>query len=234
MHRLTFVLLSAVSIAACSAAPASARASVVLKLQGNVVRHDANDRAVLTPLGDGAGLGPGETIRYVIVASNSGTSAALHLVLRPQRPCESSSRSTAARRGPSSRSSRFKRRTDSSRSRRIHHSTRTCAGSAPSRCSQKPRSLTRTRCASSEALPARRRRTSGRGEVRAQGVKTLLRVWLRLVVLLVALAPAPVPASCGHRNGQTSVPVRPLGRRSVRLDVDFGLPTDRPLWLKGR
>jgi uncharacterized repeat protein (TIGR01451 family) len=100
MHRLTFVLLSAVSIAACSAAPASARASVVLKLQGNVVRHDANDRAVLTPLGDGAGLGPGETIRYVIVASNSGTSAALHLVPAAKIPSgtayEAGSASTAA------------------------------------------------------------------------------------------------------------------------------------------
>ena len=53
--------------------------NVALKLDGSVVTHDAKGAVVLTPLAR-ADLRSGETIRYDIVATNSGDDVARHLV----------------------------------------------------------------------------------------------------------------------------------------------------------
>lgn len=79
MQRLRFVCLWAATFVALGSTAASARPNVVLKLEGDVVQHDAKGAEQLTPVAD-AGLKPGETIRYVIVASNAGPDAATSLV----------------------------------------------------------------------------------------------------------------------------------------------------------
>lgn len=86
MQRLRFVCLWAATFVALGSAAASARPNVVLKLEGDVVQHDAKGAEQLTPVTDGTGLKPGETIRYVIVASNAGPDAATSLVPEARIP----------------------------------------------------------------------------------------------------------------------------------------------------
>jgi uncharacterized repeat protein (TIGR01451 family) len=75
-----------VMLAAFGRADASARPSVLLKLEGDVVQHDSKGAEVLVPLASGQGLTPGQTIRYLIVATNAGTQAANHLVPQAKIP----------------------------------------------------------------------------------------------------------------------------------------------------
>ena len=98
MQGRRFALLLAAAFAVCSAA-ASARANVVLKLEGDVVRHGPSGAEIVTPLGDAA-LTPGATVRYVLVATNAGSSVAGHLVPQAMIPAgtayEPGSASTAS------------------------------------------------------------------------------------------------------------------------------------------
>jgi uncharacterized repeat protein (TIGR01451 family) len=86
LQRLRLVCLLAAVFAAFGTSAASARPNVALKLEGDVVQHDSKGAEQLIPVADGTGLKPGETIRYVIVASNAGPDAATSLVPQAKIP----------------------------------------------------------------------------------------------------------------------------------------------------
>ena len=76
-HHLATTLAFLLALTATAVA-ASARPFVDLRLQGVLVQHNANGAEVTTPV-DKVDLKSGETIRYVVIATNSGTDAALKL-----------------------------------------------------------------------------------------------------------------------------------------------------------
>jgi uncharacterized repeat protein (TIGR01451 family) len=86
--------LQRIIIAACIAALVSlfggsaafARPAVSLKLQADLVQHDDKGTEKLVPIVDDAGLKPGDIVRYVIVAANSGSDPATHLVPQGKIP----------------------------------------------------------------------------------------------------------------------------------------------------
>ncbi len=63
-----------------------ARPVVTLKLQADLVQLDDKGVEKLVPVVDDSGLKPGDLVRYVIVASNTGTDAATHLVPQGKVP----------------------------------------------------------------------------------------------------------------------------------------------------
>ncbi len=77
MHRLKTAFAMSTVMVMLAAAAANARPTISLKLQGLVVTKDAKGADKYTPL-EQAPPTPGETIRYVIVASNAGTDEAKH------------------------------------------------------------------------------------------------------------------------------------------------------------
>lgn len=75
-----FKLISAFVVAfAALAGAASAKPNVQLKLDGQLVQHDAKGAEKLVPVAS-AELKPGELVRYDIVATNQGTDPAAKLV----------------------------------------------------------------------------------------------------------------------------------------------------------
>ncbi len=86
MQRLSFACLSLMMLAAFGTAVASARPSVSLRLEGDLVQHDSKGAEVLVPMSSAPGLTPGETVRYLIVATNTGSQAASHLIPQARIP----------------------------------------------------------------------------------------------------------------------------------------------------
>jgi uncharacterized repeat protein (TIGR01451 family) len=80
MIRLKSAVALVALFAAFGTAAASARPNVSLQLDGKVIERDAKGAEKLVPVTSDTGFKPGETVRYVIVASNRGSSAALNLM----------------------------------------------------------------------------------------------------------------------------------------------------------
>lgn len=77
--RVKFTALFAVLLLASLVSVAQAKPVVTLKLSGVLVEHQANGAEQLVPV-EKAVLKPGDEVRYVIVASNSGTDSARNLI----------------------------------------------------------------------------------------------------------------------------------------------------------
>lgn len=86
MQRLTTAFFFAALFAVFSTTGAIARPVVNLKLQADLVTHDDKGVEKLVPVVDSAGLKPGDVVRYIIVAGNSGSDAATHLVPQGKIP----------------------------------------------------------------------------------------------------------------------------------------------------
>lgn len=75
--KFTFVLASLFGVMSTAA---YARPNVTLHLSGAIVGHDQTGKTTLEPVTDSTQFQPGETVRYDVVASNSGTDPALKLM----------------------------------------------------------------------------------------------------------------------------------------------------------
>jgi uncharacterized repeat protein (TIGR01451 family) len=79
MQRFLFAFVFGAIVALLGPVGAYAKPVVVLTLQGAVVERDAKGAERLTPLAN-AVLKPGDLVRYDVVATNSGTDPAAHLI----------------------------------------------------------------------------------------------------------------------------------------------------------
>jgi uncharacterized repeat protein (TIGR01451 family) len=86
MQRLSFAFVLAAIFAVFGTTVAMARPVVNLKLQADLVAHDDKGVEKLVPVVDDSGLKPGDVVRYIIVASNSGSDAASHLAPQGKIP----------------------------------------------------------------------------------------------------------------------------------------------------
>jgi uncharacterized repeat protein (TIGR01451 family) len=99
LQRLPFAFVLAVLVAVLGTTAADARPSVSLKLQADLVTRDDKGAQKLVPVPEGSVLKPGDEVRYIIVATNAGPSAATHLVPQGKIP-----KSTSYEIGSASRS----------------------------------------------------------------------------------------------------------------------------------
>jgi uncharacterized repeat protein (TIGR01451 family) len=86
LQRLTFAFVLTAIFAVFGTTVAMARPVVNLKLQAALVAHDDKGVEKLVPVVDNSGLKPGDVVRYVIVASNSGSDAATKLIPQGKIP----------------------------------------------------------------------------------------------------------------------------------------------------
>jgi len=85
MQRIIVAIYSFIFVAATLGASADAKPSVVLKLSGVLVQRDSNGVEKTSSI-ENAQLKPGDVVRYVIVASNTGADAARNLTPVGQVP----------------------------------------------------------------------------------------------------------------------------------------------------
>ncbi len=85
MQRVFRIVLGAVTAFSCTAAIASARPNVVLKLNGTVAQRASDGTVHAVPL-EKVSVKPGERITWSILATNSGDSAAAHLIPQGRIP----------------------------------------------------------------------------------------------------------------------------------------------------